>query len=180
MTRLLPVSVEHATGKTAEMLHGIQQKLGRVPNLMAAFGQSPAALGFFVAGSQAIAASTLPPRLREQIDLLVSELNGCDYCLAAHTAIGQSLKLTVDQIRDARQGRSFDPKTQGALTLARRIVDARGKLGEGDFDLARQQGLTDAEIADVFAIVALKIFTNYFAIANEVPVDFPAAPAIAG
>ena len=35
----------------------------------------------------------------------INEANGCEYCLAAHTAIGKMFGLTGDQIRDARHGR---------------------------------------------------------------------------
>lgn len=178
MPRIQPVNPETAVGKTKEMLDGIAAKLGGVPNLMKTFAQSPAALQFFLAGSQSLSASVIPAKIREQIDLVVSQANGCDYCLAAHTQLAKGLRLNEGQITEARQGRSDDPKTAAILAFASELVENRGRLTDGHFTTARSAGVTDAELADIFAAVALKIFTNYFAIATQVDVDFPPAPKL--
>jgi uncharacterized peroxidase-related enzyme len=178
MSRIQPVDHESSTGKTRELLDGIAAKFGGVPNLMRTFAQSPAALQFFLSGSQALAGGVIPAKIREQIDLVVSQENGCDYCLAAHTQLARGLRLTDDQIVEARRGRSEDPKTSAILAFASALVECRGRLTEDHFAAARSEGLSDPELAEIIAAVALKIFTNYFAIATEVEVDFPAAPAL--
>jgi uncharacterized peroxidase-related enzyme len=178
MSRIQPVEHESSTGKTRELLDGIAAKFGGVPNLMRTFAQSPAALQFFLSGSQALAGGVIPAKIREQIDLVVSQENGCDYCLAAHTQLARGLRLTDDQIVEARRGRSEDPKTSAILAFASALVECRGRLTEDHFAAARSEGLSDPELAEIIAAVALKIFTNYFAIATEVEVDFPGAPAL--
>ncbi len=178
MPRIQPVDHQASTGKTRELLDGIASKLGMVPNLMKTFAQSPAALQFFLSGSQALAGSVIPATVREQIDLVVSQENGCDYCLAAHTLLAKNLRLSDEQIAEARRGRSEDPKTSAILAFASAIVERHGRLDDTDFATARLAGLSDAELADVIAAVALKIFTNYFAIATKVDIDFPAAPKL--
>jgi uncharacterized peroxidase-related enzyme len=178
MPRIQPVNPEIAVGRTKELLDGISVKLGTVPNLMKTFAQSPAALQFFFAGSQALSGSVIPAKVREQIDLVVSQANGCDYCLAAHTQLAKGFRLTDDQIADARRGRLDDPKTAAILEFATALVEHRGRLTDDHFAAARSAGLTDVELADVVAAVALKVFTNYFAIAAQVDVDFPPAPVI--
>lgn len=179
MPRITPVQPETATGIVREQLDGIRSQLGVVPNLMATFAQSPAVLQFFLAGSKALAGARLSAKVREQIDLLTSQLNGCDYCLAAHTLLAKGHKLTDDQILAARQGRSTDPHTAAVLSFAESVVLHRGRVTADDFTAARAAGVTDTELAEVFAVVALKIFTNYFAIATQVDLDFPAAPELA-
>lgn len=175
MPRIQAVNPETAVGKTKELLDGIAARLGGVPNLVKTFAQSPAALQFFLAGSQALAGSVIPAKVREQIDLVVSQANGCDYCLAAHTQLAKGHRLTDLQIAEARRGRSEDSKTAAILAFAAALVENRGRLTDVHFAAARSAGLTDAELADIFAAVALKVFTNYFAIAAQVDVDF--APA---
>jgi uncharacterized peroxidase-related enzyme len=180
MPRIQPVDHLASTGKTRELLDGIAAKFGGVPNLMKTFAQSPAALQFFLSGSQALAEGVIPAKVREQVDLVVSQENGCGYCLAAHTQLAKGHRLTDDQIAQARRGRSEDPKTAAILAFASSLVEHRGRLTEDHFAAARSAGLSDAELAEIIAAVALKIFTNYFAIATEVEVDFPAAPALVG
>jgi uncharacterized peroxidase-related enzyme len=178
VARLQPVNHSESTGATREMLDGIKTKLGMVPNLMRTFAHSPATLQFFLSGSQALAGGVLSPKVREQIDLRVSQINGCDYCLAAHTMLAKSLKLYEGQILDARRGKSEDPKTNAILALAGTLVEERGHLSNEDFARARLAGLSDAEISETIAAVALKTFTNYFAVASQVELDFPKVEAL--
>lgn len=181
MPRLEPVVHETTTGATREMLDAVKSKFGMVPNLIATFAQSPATLKFFLSASQALSGSTLSAKIREQIDLVVSQENGCGYCLGAHTmAATHGHKLTNEQVLAARRGESTDPKTAAVLKFAHRLVTQRGDLTDAQFAEARTAGLTDAEIADTIAAVALKVFTNYFAIATDVVHDFPEAAPLAG
>jgi alkylhydroperoxidase family enzyme len=59
------------------------------------------------------------------------------------------------------------------LQLARQLVAKQGRIADSDVDAARRVGLTEGEIAEVIAHVALNIFTNYFNNAADVEVDFP-------
>lgn len=178
--RLAPVDHAAATGRTRELLDALKAKLGGVPNLMRTFAQSPAALEFFMAGSQAVAGGSLSPKLRERIDLTVSEVNGCHYCLAAHTFLGKKLGLSDDQLADARRGTAADdPRADAMVRLAHSLVVNRGTVSDELVAQARAAGVTDAEMAEVIAAVALKVFTNYFAVFAGTAIDFPAAPPLA-
>lgn len=177
--RLTPVDPAAAAGRTRELLDALKAKLGGVPNLMRTFAHSPAALEFFMAGSQAIAGGSLSAKLRERIDLAVSEVNGCGYCLAAHTFLGKKLGLSDDQLADARRGTAADdPKADAIVRLAHSLAANRGQVSDHEVALTRAAGVTDAEMSEVIAAVALKVFTNYFAIFAGTAVDFPAAPKL--
>lgn len=81
--------------------------------------------------------------------------------------------LTEAQTADALRGRGIDSKATAAIALARQIITDRGAVSDDDLSAARAAGLTDGEIAEVVAHVALNIFTNYFnRLANTV-IDFP-------
>src|SRR6516162_6620027 len=105
MPRIRPFDHEAATGKTRELLDGSAAKRGDVPNLIRTFAQSPATLQFYISASQALAGSTIPAKMREQIDLVVSQANGCDYCLAAHTQLAKGHRLSDEEIAHLRLGR---------------------------------------------------------------------------
>jgi uncharacterized peroxidase-related enzyme len=179
MPRIQPIDPATAGPDVKPMLDGIQKNFGMVPNLMRTFAQSPATLGFFLQASAALAKSTLGPKLREQIDLAVSERNDCGYCRSAHTAIGKKLGLSDAQAEDARRGRADDPKTDAAIKFALALLDRQGHVSDAELAAARAGGLTDGEVADVIAATSLKIFTNYFGHVAQPDIEFPVVPKLA-
>jgi uncharacterized peroxidase-related enzyme len=175
---LTPIAPETATGTTKELLGAVKSKLGLVPNMVRAMANSPAALNAYLQFSGALAGGSLSAKSREQIALAVGQANECDYCLSAHSALGKMAGLTPDQIRDSRQGTSPDGKTDALLRFSRKLVETRGQVSDGDVAAVRRAGLTDGEIAEVVAGVALNIFTNYFNHVAATDIDFPRAEAL--
>lgn len=175
MSRLPQVAPETATGKTREMFQAVQGKLGMVPNMMRALGNAPAALEAYLQFSGSLSKGSLPAKTREQIALAVGQANGCGYCLAAHTALGQMAGLTAEQIRDSRHANAVDSKTHALLHFARKLVDNRGHVDDADLALLAQHGFTAGDITEVVANVALNLFTNYFNHVAQTDIDFPVA-----
>ena len=93
--------------------------------------------------------------------------------MAAHSAIGSSVGLSDDDIRDARTGAAPNRQTEAALQFARRIVEKQGLLSDADLADVRGAGYSDEEIAELIGHVALTQFTNYFNHIAETEVDFP-------
>ena len=178
MARLTQISPEAASGRARELLDAVEDRLGLVPNMTRAMANSPAALDGYLQLSGALGKGALPARFREQIALAVAQANGCDYCLAAHSAIGRMVGLTADQIRDSRLGTAVDPKADALIRLALKVVDARGAVDDADLEEVRRAGFDDAAIAEVVANVALHVFTNYFNRLAGTDLDFPAVPAL--
>ena len=173
MPRIKPIQIESAPQATQTLLAGVQKKLGMVPNLIATLAQSPAAVEAYLGFSQPLSGGVISSQLREQLALTVSEANQCGYCLAAHSAIGSSVGLTDDQVRDARTASSPDRKTEIALKFARRIIDTQGFVADADIAEMRDAGYDDGAIIEVVANVALTIFTNYFNHVAQTAIDFP-------
>ena len=67
-------------------------------------------------------------------------------------------------------------KTQAAITLAKRLVETRGAVADADVSSAKAAGLSDGEIADVVANVAVNVFTSYFNKLNQTDADFVKVP----
>ena len=176
MPRLKPLDPSRAAGPSKEMLDAVQKKLGKVPNVLRAMAHSPGVLGFYLAGSEALSKCALSPAVREQIALAVGQANGCDYCLAAHTAMGKAAGLDDEAMLAARRGVGTDPRATAAVVLARKIVQARGDLSDADVAHARKAGLDDAALGEVVAVTCFNVFTNYFNHLNGTDVDFPPAP----
>jgi alkylhydroperoxidase family enzyme len=81
--------------------------------------------------------------------------------------------LKPDTVFRARNASAADAKTDAILKLARAIVVQRGEISERDFNKARQAGVTDGEVAELVANVALNIFTNYLNHVAQTEIDFP-------
>lgn len=175
MSRIPTIDPKQATGKSKELLDGVQAKLGMTPNLMRAMANSPAVLDAYLQFSGALSRGDLPAKTQEQIALAVAEANSCGYCLSAHSAIGKSVGLTSEQIRDARHGTAVDTKSDAILKFVGQLVAKRGSVSDADLAAAREAGATNADITEVVAITALNLFTNYFNHVAETEVDFPKA-----
>ncbi len=179
MPRIQPINKDSADTATAELLGTVQKKMGTVPNIIATMANSPAVAKAYLGFSQSLSAGSLPARLREQIALVVGETNGCNYCVAAHTALGKAAGLTEGETCDARRAVASDNKEHAALEFARQIVSEQGRVSDNDVQNVRQAGYTDGEVAEIVANVALNIFTNYFNHVAGTEVDFPASPELA-
>ena len=177
MPRLKAIETSEAEPKAKALLEGVQKKLGMTPNLMRTMANSPAVLEAYLAFSTALGKGSLPPKLREQIALIVGELNGCQYCLSAHSALGKMVGLSDEEIADSRRGVSPDRKTDAVLRFAGKVVTERGWVGDDDVAALRAAGTTDAEVAEIVATVAVNIFSNYFNHVADTEVDFPEVEA---
>lgn len=172
MSRIPAIDPSTTSGPVKELLEGVHKGLGGTPNLFRVAANSKAALDAMVGLFGATAKGSFNARTREAIALTVSEANACDYCLSAHTALGKRAGLGDPALDAARVAKSDDAHTQALLELTRAVVDHRGRIGSG-LDRAREAGLTDGEIVEVVANVALTVFTNYLNELAGTEIDFP-------
>jgi uncharacterized peroxidase-related enzyme len=175
MSRLKQITPETASDRSRTLLDAVKSKLGLVPNMTRAMANSPAVLDGYLQFSGALSKSSLPPRIREQLALAVSQANGCDYCLAAHSTIGKAVGLTAEQIHDSRLGTAVDPRTDALIRFALAVVQTRGRVSDADLAEVREAGFGDDVITEVVAHVALDVFTNWFNNVAQTDVDFPKA-----
>lgn len=175
--RITPVDPAQATGKARALLDAVQAKLGLTPNLMRTMAISPAVLEGYLHLSGALSGGTLSARVREQVALTVAEVNACDYCLSAHAAIGKMVGLTGQDIASARSGVASEAKADAALKFARAVVELRGQVSDADVQKAQAAGLTDGEVLELVANVALNVLTNYLNHVAGTAIDFPRVTA---
>ncbi|MFV2198226.1 carboxymuconolactone decarboxylase family protein [Nocardiopsis sp. LOL_012] len=168
------VEHESATGGVKEQLDQIHAAFGTVPAMFRAVANSPAALTSMWSSFGAFADGALGPALGEQVAVAVANRNSCEYCLAAHTALGRKAGVSREALTAAQDGTSDDPRTAALLRFAQQLVEHRGQVAPEDVQAVRDQGWSDEHIVEVIAQVALNLFTNYINIALDVPVDFPA------
>lgn len=165
------------TANNQAIFDSLQKGLGFVPNLYAYYAKSPTALGDYLHLQNR--SSSLRAKERELINLAVSQVNECAYCLAAHTALGQKVGFTPEQILELRQGRaSFDQRFHALAAFTRATVLERGRPDAAYTEALLAQGYTEENLVDIVLLIGDKTISNYLHRLTNLPIDFPAAPAL--
>jgi len=181
MQNINPIDIDRA-GPASGSLDQVKKKLGSVPNMFATLANSPAALEAYLGFSGALGKGVLGGRLGEQIALAVAGTNECDYCASAHTFIAKNLGVADDEASRNLGATSSDPKTAAILEFAADAVLNRALFDDNAkaLDELRDAGVTEAEIVEIIAHIALNVFTNYFNHLADTDVDFPAVDSTSG
>ena len=179
MSRIVtPASIPASPAKSQPLLEAVQKQLGMVPNLFRVVGNSPAALEGYLGLNAALGKGALDARTRERIALTVAAINGCSYCLSAHSYLGKNVaRLDEVELAANRNGASGDAKAEAALRFAARVVEQRGHVSDADLQAVKAAGYGDAEVVEIVLHVALNTLTNYVNEVAQTVIDFPVVTA---
>lgn len=150
-------SIDASPAAAKPLLEAVNQQLGFVPNLFRVVANSPAALEGYLAMSGALAKGKLPAQTRERIALAVAQINGCCYCLSAHS----EMRKHFAKLSEAKVARE------------------RGHIADADVQAMRMAGYDEAQIVEIVQHVALNTWTNYLNEVAKTEIDFPVAQALA-
>lgn len=173
MSRLTIPARDAVPAASGPLLDAVEKSLGVVPNLFRLVGQSPAALEGLL-GLNGALSRTLDAPTRERIALTVAQVNGCDYCLSAHTYLGLNLaNLDEAEIALNRSGGSNDPRANAAVAFAAKVAAERGRVTDADITAVKLAGFTEAQIIEIVGLVAVNVYTNFINNVAETDIDFP-------
>lgn len=168
---------EEVSENNQAIFDNLKKALGFVPNLYATYANSDTALENYL--NFANAKTSLSAKEKEVVNLAVSQVNNCIYCLSAHTAIGKMNGFNDEQILELRAGKaSFDSKLDALAQLAKNITENRGRTDEKVLENYFAAGYTKANLIDTISLVGDKTISNYIHSTTQVPVDFPLAPSL--
>src|SRR3954468_22031242 len=173
MARTAALNPEQVPADSRSTLDAFTRNIGFTPNMLATFALSPIAFNAWATLRGSLSKS-LDLKTRESISLAVSEVNGCDYCLAVHSHGAELAKMPAEEIILARKGRASDPKRNAAVQFARKVIETRGHLSDADLKAVRDAGYTDANVMEIVALVAMYSMTNFFNNVFDPEKDFPA------
>ena len=169
-----PSSIATSPAASQPLLEAVQRQLGSVPNLFRIVGNSPAGLEGYLGLNGALGKGRLDPRTRQRLALTVAEINGCNYCLSAHTYLGKHVaKLDDAELANNQRALSADPKAEAALQFAAKLVRARGHVSDADVQVLKTAGYDAGQIVEIILHVALNTLTNYVNSALGTEIDFP-------
>lgn len=165
---------EEVSSNNQEIFDSLEKAVGFVPNLFATYAHSENALGNYLNLSNA--KTSLKTKEKEAVNLAVSQVNNCLYCLSAHTAISKMNGFTDEQIAELRAGyASFDNKLDALAKLAKNITENRGATDTLVLENFFEAGWTKENLIDTIVLVGDKTISNYINNTTEIPVDFPVA-----
>lgn len=168
MPRITALTFEQASPVALELLQNTKAKIGMVPNLFSTLAHAPAALAGYLQLDGNLKTGALSAVQREIISLAIGQFNQCGYCLSAHTLMGKGAGLSPDAIAAARDGSG-----SAVAELAVQVAKTHGNVSDADLNAAREAGLSDAQIIEVVAGVALNVLTNYVNNLAQTVIDFP-------
>ena len=168
-----PATIADAPAASQPLLDAVKKQLGVAPNLFRLVGLSPAALEGML-GLNGALGKTLDVKTRNRIALATAQVNGCDYCMSAHSYLGANLaKLDEAEMALNRAGRSGDAKADAALVFAAKVAQLRGKVSGADIEAVKRAGFGNAEIIEIIVNVAFNVLTNFVNNVAETDIDFP-------
>lgn len=175
MKKLSILTKEQASEQSRKIFEGIEKSVGMLPNIYSVIGNSANALGSYLTFSEAQKNGSFNAKEREAIFLAVSEENGCNYCLSAHTAIAKMNGFSEDETLQLRAGTYNDKKLSVLTHLSKSIVSNRGMADENLVQSFYDAGYDEKALVDLVALVVDKTFTNYIGRLAKPEIDFPKA-----
>lgn len=176
MSRIAIPAITTATGAAADVYAHVKKIAGgNVPNAYAALGHlAPATLAAALNAEAALAAGTLSRQDLETVKVLVSELTGCDYCVAAHVMLGKMAGLSKEALRAIRAGQpTGDAKRDALVHFVTNLQKTSGTISQQEFAAIRAAGYTETQLAEISLAIAMITFTNTFNRINDTDIDMP-------
>jgi uncharacterized peroxidase-related enzyme len=173
MSTFHPVDPNTADADAKAAFDLVQSAFGGIPNLMKMLAIAPNVLKGIMAFNQEVTGGELETSLVEQVALLASGINQCEYCVAVHVHVGQQAGLSRDELICNLQGESSDPKSQAVLNFTRAVVNNRGQVDPSLVNTLREQGLSDKAILEIVGVIGLYTFLNYVKHLTQPALDFP-------
>ncbi len=153
-------------------LNIVNEKIGFVPNVLAAFAKFPKQFEGFTKlyNSLMLGESGLTKLEREMIAVTVSSENHCFYCLVAHGSAVRELSNDPqlgERIAANFRSAELPEKQLEMLNFTKKLTRDPSEISESDRTKLRELGYTDRDIWDISAIVGLFNMTNRLASATE-------------
>lgn len=175
MKTVIVPTADQVSPESQTIFEQLQKRLGKVPNLYATIGYSANALKGFLDFEATLSKGAFRAKEREAIALAVSEINHCDYCLAAHSLTAMKNGVSQEETINIREGNASDPKMNAAVQLAQEIAKTKGNVAQQYLENFYNAGYDETALMELIGLVSVRIFTNYIFAITHVPVDFPPA-----
>lgn len=177
MTDFTTHSIDTAPAAAKPLLEGAKSAYGFVPNLLGNMAEAPALLEGYMSLARIFGKTDLTETERQIILMTNNRLNGCTYCMAAHTTISQMANVPADVIEALRTDTPIaDAKLEALRKFSIAVTESRGWPTEAQLDAFLAAGYTQQTVLEVILGTALKIMSNYTNHIADTPLDDAFAP----
>jgi uncharacterized peroxidase-related enzyme len=172
MTIFQTHTIEDAPEASRELLQKAKGKLGFVPNMLGVLAESPTALGGYLTLAGILEQSSFKPTERQILLLAIAREDGCEYCVAAHSAGALKSQAQKQAIHAIRNDKVIDERRLGALhAFCKAVVAKRGRVPESEVTSFLRAGFTKGQVLEVVLAVALKTLSSYVNHIADTPLD---------
>ena len=165
---------ETAPAAAHPALDAARAAFGKVPNLIGVLAEAPAAAEAYLDLSRLVGETSFTPTERHVVWFTINAENGCDYCMAAHTAIAKGERIDPEVVATARAVGSYDdPRLEALRRFSLAVVRERGWVGQAELDAFFAAGYGRQQVLEVVLIAAHKTLSNYANHIARTPLDEP-------
>lgn len=174
MSRYPVHTIESAPAQSQPVLQQLQQAFGRIPNVAATMAASPVLINGFIGLFERVHASSLNEQQIQTLLLTNAVANASEWPVAFHSALALKEGVHPADVEAMRRGALPDAAGLAALsTLARTLIEKRGRLTASDHERFLAAGFSAAQVLEVIAVVAASTITNYTASVTQPPLEVP-------
>jgi len=178
MSRMPAVDPKTATGQAKDAFAEATRQFGGVINLFKVTANAPNVLSGFLALNKAVNDGiTLTSQQIEQVAMLVSALNRCDYCVNVHMVVGKGQGASEQTMLAAMEGKADDPATQALLDYTAEVVRRRGQVSDATLQAVRDAGFSDKALIETVGVIGLYTLIQYVRHVADPDHDFPMVDA---
>ena len=172
MTEFKLHTEESAPESSKPLLVAAKKAYGFIPNLYAGQAEAPALLEGYLALAKIFNKTKLSETERQIVMIANNRLNGCTYCVSAHTTIAKAAGVPDNVLEALRSGDVIpDPKFEALHQFAVRMNKTRGWVEQSDLDTLFAAGYTLQTALEVIAGTALKVMSTYTNHILHTPLD---------
>lgn len=172
--QLPPQTLETADDKARPLLEQANEALGFVPNMYEGMAKAPGVLDTYLHGYERFREdSGFAPPEQEVVFLTISRLNGCGYCMSAHSMLADKMSQVPAEVLEAiRHDQPIPDERLAALsTFTQVMFETRGMPGEADVEAFLAAGFEERHVLQIVLALAVKTLSNYANHVNQPPVD---------
>lgn len=165
---MIQVKLAIGEGKISPIAQDILDKtkssLGFVPNMYQKMSSNAALLDAYTYSYNSFRANSGFNSVEQEVVFLsVAFENNCEYCMAAHSFVGDMMTKVPKEVTDAiRDGKQIQDSKLAALSkLARSLTVNRGHASQDELDAFFKEGYEATHVLGIIAGIGVKILSNY-------------------
>jgi len=177
MSKFKQIDPKMASSDAKEAFDEATSQFGGVINLFKVIGSAPNVLKGILALNKEVNSSTeLDGKLIEQVAMLTSALNRCDYCINVHMKVGEGMGLSREDLILAMEAKAKDAKTQALLNFTNEVVRNRGFVSDETLKAVQNAGFSDKALLETIGVIGIYTTLQYIRHVADPDHDFPTVP----